>query len=105
MIKRLRQFFTRSSQKSVAAGAIIVAFFGILSRILGLVRDRILALHYGAGDDLDIYYAAFRLPDFIFELLVVGALGAAFIPIFSKLITKKILTVLGVLQVECFLLL
>jgi len=89
MIEQLRQFFTRSSQKSIAAGAIIVAFFGILSRILGLVRDRILASHYGAGDALDIYYAAFRLPDFIFELLVVGALGAAFIPVFSKLITKE----------------
>ncbi len=89
MIKQLQHFFTRSSQKSIAAGAMIVAFFGILSRVLGLVRDRILASHYGAGDILDMYYAAFRLPDFIFELLVVGALGAAFIPVFSKLITKE----------------
>ena len=89
MIAQLQQFLTRSSRNSIAAGALVVAFFGILSRILGLVRDRILASHYGAGDALDIYYAAFRLPDFVFELLVVGALGAAFIPVFSKLITKE----------------
>ncbi len=89
MITKITKFVTQSSRQSIAAGALIVAFFGILSRILGLIRDRILASHYGAGDELDIYYAAFRLPDLIFELLVVGALGAAFIPIFTKLITKK----------------
>jgi len=89
MIAKLQKFIATSSRQSIAAGALIVAFFGILSRVLGLVRDRILASHYGAGDALDIYYAAFRLPDLIFELLVIGALGAAFIPIFSKLITKK----------------
>lgn len=84
--------FTASAQQSIAVGALIVAFFGIASRILGLVRDRILASHYGAGNTLDVYYAAFRLPDLVFELLIAGALGAAFIPIFSKLITKKSLT-------------
>ena len=89
MVKQIRQFFAYSSQKSIVADAVIVAFFGIMSRVLGLLRDRILASHYGAGNALDIYYAAFRLPDFIFELLVVGALGAAFIPIFSKLVIKK----------------
>lgn len=89
MIARFHKLVTKSSRQSIAAGALIVAFFGILSRILGFIRDRILAGNYGAGDDLDIYYAAFRLPDLIFELLVVGALGAAFIPIFSKLITKS----------------
>ncbi len=89
MIARFHKLVTKSSRQSIAAGALIVAFFGILSRILGFIRDRILAGNYGAGDDLDIYYAAFRLPDLAFELLVVGALGAAFIPVFSKLITKS----------------
>ncbi len=70
---------------SIGIAAMIVAFFGIVSRIMGLVRDRILAANYGAGDTLDIYYAAFRLPDLIFELLIVGSLAAAFVPRFSKL--------------------
>lgn len=88
MIARINKFIT-SSRRSIAAGALIVAFFGIASRLLGLIRDRILAAQYGAGDALDVYYAAFRLPDLVFELLVVGSLGAAFIPIFTRLITRK----------------
>ncbi|MEN8252122.1 MAG: murein biosynthesis integral membrane protein MurJ [Patescibacteria group bacterium] len=89
MITELKKFVTKSSKQSIAAAAMVVAFFGIISRILGLVRDRILAAQYGAGDALDVYYASFRLPDLIFELLVAGALGAALIPVFSKLITKE----------------
>ncbi len=75
----------KANGNSIGAAALIVSFFGVLSRILGLVRDRILAAHYGAGDTLDVYYAAFRLPDLVFELLVVGALGAALIPVFSSI--------------------
>src|SRR4051812_706538 len=46
--------------------AYLLAFFTILSQVLGLVRDRLLAHIFGAGQALDIYYAAFRLPDLIF---------------------------------------
>lgn len=85
MIKRCYQFFLREQSNSIGVAALIVAFFGILSRLLGLVRDRMLAANYGAGDVLDVYYAAFRLPDLLFELLIVGSLAAAFIPIYNKL--------------------
>ncbi len=44
-----------------------------------------MAAHFGAGDALDSYYAAFRLPDFIFNTLIFGALGSALIPQFVKL--------------------
>ena len=67
---------------SVAGGAIIIAVFSILSRLLGLLRDRLLSSTFGAGQTLDAYYAAFRLPDLIFNTLVLGALSSAFIPIF-----------------------
>lgn len=89
MISAIKKFVTKSSRESIAAAALIVAFFGIASRLLGVVRDRVLAAQYGAGDSLDVYYAAFRLPDLTFELMVVGALGAAFIPVFSKLIVQS----------------
>jgi len=69
---------------TTTGGAILIAVFSILSRILGLLRDRLLASHFGAGSLLDSYYAAFRLPDLIFNTLVFGALAAAFIPIFTK---------------------
>lgn len=71
-------------RNSVAGGAIIIASFSVISRLLGLVRDRLLASSFGAGDVLDVYYASFRLPDLVFNTLVLGALSVAFIPIFME---------------------
>ena len=73
---------------SLGGAAFIIAIAGILSRLLGFVRDRLLASTFGAGDTLDIYYAAFRLPDFIYGLLVLGALSAAFVPVFQYKLTQ-----------------
>jgi len=90
MIKSIKQKFLNSSPSgSVASAAFVIAAAGILSRILGLLRDRILASHFGAGDTLDIYYAAFRVPDLVYNLLILGALSAAFIPVFTGLIAKN----------------
>lgn len=69
---------------SLTGAAIVVAFFSVASRALGLVRDRLLAATFGAGGVLDAYYAAFKLPDFIFNTFVLGALAAAFIPVFVR---------------------
>ncbi len=69
---------------SVAGGAVIIAFFSLLAKILGLVRERLIAVNFGASAISDIYYASFRLPDMIFNTLVLGALTSAFIPIFQK---------------------
>ena len=66
--------------------AFLIASSSLLSRFLGIFRDRILAGEFGAGDTLDIYYAAFRLPDLIYNLLILGALSAGFIPIFTSLL-------------------
>lgn len=89
MIKSLKQKFLNSHpSSSVASAAFVIAMAGILSRVLGLFRDRILASHFGAGDALDVYYAAFRVPDLIYNLLIIGALSAAFIPVFTSLIAK-----------------
>ncbi|HBR80760.1 MAG: Integral membrane protein MviN [Candidatus Uhrbacteria bacterium GW2011_GWE2_45_35] len=75
--------------KTIAGAAVLLGFFSFASRIVGLVRDRILSGEFGAGDILDAYYAAFKLPDFVFNLLVVGALSAAFIPLFIKALQSK----------------
>lgn len=69
---------------SLIGAAFLVGFFSFASRIVGLVRDRILAGLFGAGNTLDVYYAAFKVPDFLFNLMVVGALSASFIPMFTK---------------------
>lgn len=49
--------------------AYFLAFFTLLSQILGLFRDRMLTYFYGAGEMLDVYYASFRIPDFIFVMV------------------------------------
>lgn len=71
---------------SIMIAAVLVAASSLASRFLGIFRDRILAGEFGAGDMLDIYYAAFRVPDLIFNLLVLGALSAGFVPILIGLI-------------------
>lgn len=58
------------------------------SRLLALVRDRLLATGFGAGADLDAYYAAFRVPDFLFNVLIFGAISSAFIPIFAGYLAR-----------------
>ncbi|MCA9391963.1 murein biosynthesis integral membrane protein MurJ [candidate division WWE3 bacterium] len=75
-------------QTSIISGAIIIAIMLFASAILGLVKKRLYASIITPGPELDVFFAAFRLPDFIFQLLVGGALNAAFIPIFSEFIGK-----------------
>lgn len=90
MIKALANKFRNSTpSKSLASAAFVIAAAGVASRLLGLVRDRILASQFGAGDALDIYYAAFRVPDLIYNLLILGALSAAFIPVFTSLLARE----------------
>ncbi len=78
----MKRFFSAAST-SVVSAAVIVAVFSMLSRVFGFVRDRILSSLFGANIELDVYYAAFRMPDFIFQLIVIGALSACFIPVFN----------------------
>lgn len=76
----------RQPINSITIAAALVALSSLTSRFLGVFRDRILAGEFGAGTSLDIYYAAFRVPDLIFNLVVLGALSAGFIPVFTALI-------------------
>jgi putative peptidoglycan lipid II flippase len=75
-------------QTNILSAAVIIMVTVAASALLGLVRDRLLAGQFGATRTLDIYLAAFRLPDIIFQLLVMGALSAAFIPVFTEYINK-----------------
>jgi len=84
----LRKLISRPVN-NISAAAALLALFSIASRFLGVVRDHILAGNFGAGAELDIYYAAFRIPDFIYNLIVLGALSAGFIPIFSEMIKRS----------------
>ena len=87
----VKKFFWWSGRTSdsISVAALIIALSGIASRLLGLLRDRLLASRFGAGDTLDAYYAAFRIPDFLYSLLILGALSSAFIPVFTELIESN----------------
>lgn len=82
MLKKL----WNGSIDNIGWAAVVVGLSSFISRFLGVFRDHILAGQFGAGDELDIYYAAFRVPDLIFNLLVLGALSAGFIPVFVSLL-------------------
>jgi len=84
MVKKL---FNHTS-KTVLSAAFILAITTLLSRILGLLRDRLLAGKFGAGNELDVYFAAFGLPDLIYSILIMGAISSAFIPIFAQYFKK-----------------
>ncbi len=67
-------------------GATILTFLTLGSYVLGLVRDSIFARFFGASRLLDVYNAAFIIPDLLLNIFVAGALTAAFVPVFTHLL-------------------
>lgn len=70
-----------------AAGT--VGFFTFLSRILGLVRDMVVAFFFGSGMAADAFFVAFRIPNLLRRLFAEGSLTIAFIPIFTEYLHNK----------------
>jgi putative peptidoglycan lipid II flippase len=91
MVKKLfhqgSDFFTKR-QKTILSAALIIMVTIAASRVLGLVRNRVLA-HFFSVETLAIYFAAFRIPETIFEILVFGTFSSAFIPTFTSYISSK----------------
>ena len=54
------------------------------SRMLGLVREQVLAYWFGAGDSMDAFLVAFRVPNLVRDLFAEGAMSAALVPTFSR---------------------
>ena len=68
----------------LANASLILTIAALASRLLGWIRLLVIGSQFGASADLDAYFAAFRIPDAIFQLVVAGALSAALIPVFSS---------------------
>lgn len=81
-LKRGRDFLV-GPQESVISAATVIMLMVVASRVLGLVRQRTLA-HFFTPNELSLFFAAFRLPDLVFEVLVYGTLASAFIPVFTR---------------------
>ncbi len=65
MVSRFFKFLSQEV-RGLHEAAYLLAFFSLLSQLLALLRDRLLAGAFGAGETLDLYYAAFRIPDLVF---------------------------------------
>ncbi len=65
-----------------AAATLLGGF--VASRLVGVLRDVIISARFGTSGELDVYYAAFRIPDAVFTLVAGGALGSALIPVFAE---------------------
>ncbi len=74
-----------SSRASTKAHALLVATGILLSRLVGLVRDRVFAHYFGNSDAADAFRAAFRIPNFLQNLFGEGVLSASFIPVYARL--------------------
>jgi putative peptidoglycan lipid II flippase len=70
-----------------AAGVLILST--LLSRVLGVVRNGLLSWQFGAGETTDIYLAAFRIPDLLYGIFIMGGVGAVFLPVFSEVFQRN----------------
>ena len=61
----------------------------LTSRVLGLVRDQVLAAYFGAGNEMDAFVVAFRIPNLVRDLFAEGAMSAAFVPTFTRELTLR----------------
>lgn len=93
MFKRLVQNGKEILEKessSILSAATIIMGATLISAVLGVVRTRLLISHFYVDKGMvDVFWAAFRLPDMIFQIVVVGALSSAFIPVFSRHIGNR----------------
>jgi len=81
--------FFNSEAKTINRAALILAASAMFSRLLGVLRDSLLYRTFGAGRELDAYFAAFRRPDLVYNILIAGGVVVAFLPLFSEYFLKS----------------
>src|ERR1700733_14951282 len=80
---------TKKSEVPLARSAGLAAAATLTSRILGLARDQVLAALFGAGNEMDAFIVAFRIPNLARDLFAEGAMSAAFVPTFTRHLTQR----------------
>jgi putative peptidoglycan lipid II flippase len=78
-----------SARAGVVRAAAVVGAATLVSRVLGFLRDLVVAQAFGAGPATDAFFVAFRLPNLLRRLVGEGALSAAFIPVFTEFLTLR----------------
>ena len=78
----------RTTARSLARAGLTVSGVYLAARILGYIQVLVLGTTFGASDDLDSFYTAFRIPDLIFQLVAAGAVASALVPMVASLRAK-----------------
>jgi putative peptidoglycan lipid II flippase len=78
-----------SAAPRLARSAGVAGIATLTSRILGLVRDQVVLALFGAGNDMDAFTVAFRIPNLVRDLFAEGAMSAAFVPAFTRHVTRE----------------
>jgi len=78
---------TQAPGARLARSAGVTGAATLASRILGLARDQVLAALFGAGNEMDAFIVAFRIPNLVRDLFAEGAMSAAFVPTFTRHLT------------------
>jgi putative peptidoglycan lipid II flippase len=87
MFRRLSALF-KNGPSGIKQASMLLVLTALLSNVLGLLRN---VIFYWLIDrsQLDIYYASFRIPDFLFNVLIFGAISSAFVPLLSKMLANN----------------
>jgi len=83
MVSKIFKLLNRQSQ-GINEAALLLGLFTFVSQLLGLIRDRFLATYLGAGQHLDVYYAAFKIPDFLYVSVATLAAITVLLPYLSE---------------------
>ena len=67
----------------------VVMLVTLLGKVMGLYRDRLLAIHYSVGVEANAFFTASRIPRVFFDAVFASAIAACFIPVFSEFLEKK----------------
>ncbi|MBI2634675.1 murein biosynthesis integral membrane protein MurJ [Candidatus Peregrinibacteria bacterium] len=73
---------------TLGKATILVSVTAFISYVIGLLRDRIIAINFGTTAITDTYNASFLIPDILFNLFIAGALSASFLPVFSDYLNR-----------------
>lgn len=75
-------------QSNIFTAAFFIVATTIFGQILGILKYRLLVALFGASSDLGVFLASFRVPDFLFQIFITGALSTSFIPLFSDFVSQ-----------------
>ena len=79
----------RARAGALAKASIVLSAAFLVSRLLGYVRVAVLADGFGIGPELDAFYAAFRLPELVYQLVAAGALTSGLVPVLAGLVATE----------------